>query len=186
MQAVFFKVGEGVIDKEGRMGPGYQKPSIKLKRLSNVPVSAVQLVSWSSNQALTEINFILKHADDIAVALTYRIYPNREMEIIADERPWQGRSPWLSYGFENRISFSGTKKELQGFQNYYPYYGFKDYTVSVKSIGISHHTGKSILFELGEESMNGRFSKRRLAAFSSGTPEREKDILDRLDEGLSN
>jgi len=189
MSLQFFKVGEGVANYEERMGPsvGYQNySSIVLKKLGDLKPPKVKLVSWSSMESLTEINFILEPMtiDGPSIGLTYRIYPNNQIEILSDERPWQGHSPWLKDGLQYKLSLAGNKDELPDFQTYFPMYGFKDYASCVSSVGTLYHGTKTRVYELGEESINGRFWHRRLAIYPVTKEVQQDNLLALLNEGL--
>lgn len=184
LQAQFFKVSEDVIEQHSSMNPGNTVPSLTLQKKEDIEMTKVELVSLHANQALTELNFILSHKNDIAIGLTYRIYPSGQIEIVSDERPWQNKSPWLTCGLEYRFNIQGEKKELEGFQTYFPYYGFKDYAASVKSIGDRYSLKNSVAYVFGEESINGRFWKRRIALFGTEAMDTESGIIDLLSEGF--
>lgn len=179
-----FEVGEGIVKHEGGMASGYHRPAVAVEKMKELPPPYAKLVSWSSAEALTEINFVLQPENGPVVGLTYRIYPNNQIEIVSDERPWQGRSPWLDCGLEYRFALTGTKEELPGFQSHFPYYGFKDYAASVMSVGRLHRGTKTLAFEMGEESINGRFWRRRLAIYPETEWVQRDGLLQLLDEGL--
>ncbi|HTE31239.1 MAG TPA: hypothetical protein VK666_12750, partial [Chryseolinea sp.] len=184
MQLNFFEIDKGLVELHGNMNPGNSPASLSLLTKKSSNTSSVKLVSSSSNPALTELNFVIANADSVSIGLTYRIYPNNQIEITSDERPWAGRSPWLDHAVKNELLIIGGKTPLAGFETHFPYYGFKDYASSVRSTGILHKGIRSKIFELGEESINGRFWKRKLAFFPIRTTEKDQTILDILDEGL--
>ena len=184
MQLNFFEIDTGLVELHGNMNPGNSPASLSLLTKKPSNTSSVKLVSSSSNSALTELNFVLTNEDSVSIGLTYRIFPNNQIEIISDERPWSGSSPWLDHAVKNELLIIGEKKQLAGFETHFPYYGFKDYASSVRSTGILHKGIKSKIFELGEESINGRFWKRKLAFSPIRTIEKDQTILDILDEGL--
>lgn len=184
LEVQFFKVGEGVATYHGTMGVGNGLPIIDIKKLENIESPNVKLFSWSSTEALTEINFVLKPMKGPTVGLTYRIYPNHQIEIMSDERPWQGTSPWLDGGLEYKLSLAGSKEMLSGFQTHFPMYGYKDYAASVNSVGTLYHGTKAKTFELGEESLNGRFWHRHLAIYPKTDKAQKNDLLTMLNDGL--
>ncbi|MBL7697459.1 MAG: hypothetical protein JNK79_04855 [Chitinophagaceae bacterium] len=184
MRSQFFEAGDSVIEQHGSMNPGNNLPSISLKKGKYLPMSSVKLVSSFSNDAMTELNFLFQYKNDIAVALAYRIYPSGQLEIIFDERPWKDESPWLKYGLETSIQLNGAKKELDAFQSYFPYYGFKDYASSVKSTGECYEGNRSTVYVFGEESLNGRFWKRKLKVISNEKIKNEAEIINLLSEGV--
>lgn len=181
----FFKVGEGVVTHKGGMGAGgNHRPVAIVTKAEDLEPAKVKHISWSSTQALTEVNFVLQSKNGPAIGLTYRVYPNHQLEILSDERPWQGTSPWLDAGLEFNLSLEGRKKVIPDLQTYFPMYGYKDYAASVSSIGTLHSGTKAMAFEIGEESINGRFWHRRLAIYSSDKESRQDNILDMLNNGL--
>ncbi len=183
----FFKVGEWVVNYEGRMEAlvGFQHPPLmELLKSGDLGSPVVKLVSWSSTEALTELNFVLHSKNVPAIDLTYRIYSNNQLEILSDERPWQGTSPWLDYGLEYKLTLAGRQEKLHDYQTYFPMYGYKDYATSVNSIGTLYHGTKTRMFELGEESLNGRFWRRLVAIYPETERVQKEDPLTLLDEGL--
>lgn len=109
LELQFFEVGEGVVTSKGSMSSGYHRSVVQMKRIRELAPPVNTLVSWSSTGALTELNFVMKTDKGVSIALTYLIYPNNQIEILSDERPWQGRSPWLDCGLEYDLLLSGTK-----------------------------------------------------------------------------
>ena len=179
----FFEVGEEVITHKGSMSNGYHRTVVDLKRIKELAPPVTSLVSWSSTGALTELNFVMKTEKDLSIALTYRIYPN-QIEIVSDERPWHGRSPWLDCGLAYNLILAGSKEDLPGFQTHFPFYGFKDYAASVNNIGTLHHGTKTFMFELGEQAVNGRFWHRRLVIYPETGWKEHESLLELLDNGL--
>lgn len=184
LRAEFYAVGEGVMSFEGGVGPGHNRSAVSIKKLGKLSPPKVELVSWSSAEALTEVNFLLRPDQGPAVALTYRIYPAHQIEIVSDERPWQGRSPWLDFGLEYELPLAGVAEPIAELQTHFPYYGFKDYPASVKSVGACHRGQKTVTFELGEESMNGRIWRRRLAIYPETDAAQRQERLQLLNQGL--
>ncbi|MFO1498902.1 MAG: hypothetical protein U1G07_11010 [Verrucomicrobiota bacterium] len=183
MTLVFFKVGDGVVGNIGPMGPGIQEPQLTVTKTNPVPHTA-QLAAWSNAEALSELHFVLTPAVGPPVALSYRIYPCRQLEILCDERPWSGSSAWLRCGLEVRLAPAGAGEKIFGTQTHYPFYGFKDYPAAVKAVGMAYQAANTTLFEFGEESVNGRFWHRRLAAFSGKDWPRRQELIEHLEEGL--
>jgi len=90
------------------------------------------------------------------LALTYRIHPSGLIEIISDERPWQGRSPWIDFAVEHNLKLAGSKQILPLLQNRHPFYGFKDYSAPVRFAGAVYQSPTANVLEFGEETLNGR------------------------------
>jgi hypothetical protein len=180
----FYQVDEGVVKHEAYMGPGYRHSAASMKKGRKLAPPSAKLVSWSSTASLTELNFVLRPELGPDIALTYRIYPNNQIEIASDERPWKGRSPWLDCGLEYELALAGTKEELREFQTRFPLYGFQDYAAAVTSIGTLHRGTATLAFQLGEQSANGRFWHRRLAIYPETEWTHREDLLELLDEGL--
>ncbi len=180
----FFDLGEGTAEPITYVGPGYLSPVVSMKKEAEQPPPTVRLVSRSSNAALTELNFILQPQHGPSVGLTYRIYANRQIEILSDERPWDRRSPWLDCCLEYELPLSGTSENLPYEQSHLPYYGFKDYAAAIKSVGIVRRGTKTFSFERGEESVNGRFWRRQLTFYPMSEWENRDGLLQLLEQGL--
>jgi hypothetical protein len=180
----FFQVGEGVVKHEGQMGPGYGHSPASMNKLRKLAPPGVTLASWSSTASLTELNFVLRPEEGPNVGLTYRIYANNQIEIASDERPWKGRSPWLDYGLEYELALAGAKEKLRAFQTRFPLYGFQDYASAVTSVGTIHRGARTLTFELGDHTANGRFWHRRLAVYPETEWDHREDVLELLDGGL--
>ncbi len=180
----FFEVDSGVASYARRMGPSYVRTPATVKRGRALPSPSARLVSSSSNDAMTELNFVLESAPAPAMSLTYRFYVNGIVDISADERPWSGDSPWLRYGASLALKLPGRQALLPDFQTHFPRYGFRDYPSAVQSTGLLHTGALTLAFELGEESINGRFWHRRLAFFPNGDGVDTRSLTRLVDEGL--
>ncbi|MEP6662708.1 MAG: hypothetical protein ABJC04_03490 [Verrucomicrobiota bacterium] len=180
----FFETGEGFVQPDNSMGPGYDRPALSLLKGNVLKSPAAKLVSWSSTEALTELNFELRLQTDFAIGLTYRLHPNGQIEILADERPWRGKSPWLRYGVEFELALTGVAEQLPEFQTHYPFFGFKGYAASVQSTGNIRRGTKNFSVELGEAAVNGRFWHRRLAFYPETAWNQREDLWKLLDEGM--
>ncbi len=144
---------------------------------------AVSLVSSSSTPAMTELNFV-QDCDGLQVALTYRIHAGGLVEIWADERPWQGVSPWTNHAAEYALPLAGDPETLPYLQNRAPYYGFKDFEAVVKHPAAIHRVGDAVVLELGEEVTNGRRWCQRLYVLPPGKLASVRDLVELADEGL--
>ena len=122
----------------------------------------VTLVSGSTTAAMTELNFLLALPDGCQIGLTYRLHAFGLVEILGDERPWQGISPWLDHQVEYALRLSGKQQTLPYLQNWAPAYGFPDYAASVKLVGTIYRAPRASVIEIGEETVNGRRWNRRL------------------------
>jgi hypothetical protein len=118
------------------------------------------------------------------MALTYRVHPGGPIEIWADERPWEGPSPWLNYGVEYKLSLRGEEERLPHFETQFPFLGFKDYAAAVKNIGILHRGKGVATLEIGEASINGRRWNRRLYSAGGDQLAHLAGMIELVDEGL--
>lgn len=180
----FFKTNDSIISLHGNVNPGNRPAWLTVNPHESLPGNDVRLVSSSSDALMTELNFVLRHQKEIAAALTYRIYSNQTLEICFDERPWSGKSPWTSFGAKLQFALQGAPIDLRGFQSYFPYYGFKEYACAVNNIGRVYWQNHSKVFEFGEEALNGRFWKRKIAVYTANIPFADDQIANLLDEGL--
>ncbi len=146
-------------------------------------VAGASLVSSSSSATMTELNFVVAVDDALAMALTYRIHSAGLIEICSDERPWQGRSPWLDRKASYSLSFKGEKETLAYLVNRAPFYGFKDYEKVVKTPAVVHRSAAATVVELGEEFSNGRRWNRRLYLTSPQNAPRAEVLAELADEG---
>ena len=117
------------------------------------------------------------------LALTYRIHPSGLIEIISDERPWQGRSPWIDFAVEYNLKLAGTKQILPLLQNRHPFYGFKDYSAPVRFAGAVYQTPTANVLEFGEETLNGRRWARQLYIDAQPDPTKTKGLVEMVSEG---
>jgi len=146
--------------------------------------TTARLVSSSSNSALTELNFERITSDGLRTALTYRVHPSGMVEVWADERPWEGRSPWVDHAIEYSLPLAGRAEPLTYLLNRAPYYGFKDYEAAVKHPAAIHRDGLTTVVELGEETTNGRRWMRRLCVAPRGREGAVNDLVELADEGF--
>jgi hypothetical protein len=190
MSADGFQVEEGVIEHSEASALGFERlltyshQRVRLKK--DLPISSFQakLVSSFSDPALTELNFILEHAKAPAMALTYRVHTGGLVEILADERPWEGASPWLNYGVEYRLSLKCEGQPVPDFETQFPFFGFQDYDAVVKNTGTLHRTENLAVLEVGEESINGRRWHRRLYIAGQNQLTHIHDMFQVVDKGL--
>ena len=167
----------------GPFGCGYTTASVVMRKSGPV-VQQVRCASLSSNAALTEVSFVLEPATGPALALTYRLHASGVLEIVVDERPWTGRSPWLNHAVEYALPLVGAQQRFPYLENRWAFYGFRAYTASVKSIACAHVGEKAVVLELGRESVNGRQFVRRLIPVAANREARIADLVELADEGL--
>ena len=189
LRAEFFELEKGAMDSienifTGNWTHGYKIPTVKLNKKARLGGGSVQLISSSSTSAMTELNFMLKSKDGLAVALTYRIHSGGLLEICSDERPWQGRSPWYNHALEYSLNLAGEKQTLPYLENRWPFYGFKYHFAAVKYPAIVHCASKVGVLELGEETINGRRWNRRLYVMRQEDLTRYSEMVELADEGL--
>ena len=169
---------------EGPFGVGYTTASVGLRKTGPVAQQA-RCVSLSSNAALTEANFVIEPAEGPALALTYRLHAHGSLEIVVDERPWKERSPWLDHAVEYALPLAGAEQRLPYLENRWAFYGFREYTASVKSVACAHIGEKAGVLELGSELVNGRQFVRRLVPVAAERQGKIADLADLADEGLT-
>ncbi|HPO16230.1 MAG TPA: hypothetical protein PLI09_22535 [Candidatus Hydrogenedentes bacterium] len=173
----------------GGFGPGYadpvdpNAPHIKINYAE--PISChVKLVSSSSSAAMTEVNFLIDVEKGPSIALTYRVYANGVIDMIADGLPWQGESPWCHHAARYSLPLSGTKESIPCLEDRFAFYGFKGYTAAVKQAANVWRGEHITTIELGEESVNGRRWARRLFPCPSGDAKVIQNRIEAMDEGL--
>jgi hypothetical protein len=147
-------------------------------------VPQVKLISSSATAAITELNFLLALPDGLEMGLTYRIHAFGLVEILGDERPWKGTSPWIDHRVEYSLKLSGEKRTLPDLLNRAPDYGFPDYDNAVKFTASVHRAAKATALELGEETVNGRQWNRRLFVLPGDDPQRADRLAELAMEGL--
>jgi hypothetical protein len=164
---------------QGAMGVGYQQASIGVLRDAEAPVAA-RLVSSSSTPAMTEVNFELAAGEGgPALGLTYRLHRSGLLEVVADERPWQGESPWLHYAVAYSLDAAGKGTAVPLIEDRWAFYGFREYTASVKTTAKALDSG---LVVLGDETVNGRRFVRRFYPVAPGAD--LKAATELADEGF--
>ena len=183
MAASFSRVRADSFTTTGAIGPGYLPFSIAFERGATLPFSAA-LASLASTPAMTEISFVLSPENGPAMGLTYRIHAAGLVEIVADERPWQGASPWLNSAAQFALRPAGTAEPLAYLEERMPFYGFKDYNAAFDQTAQHAVLGETHMIAVGDETVNGRHWQRRLFAWSDAGTAPVADTLEMLDEGL--
>ncbi len=169
---------------EGNLSIGYTTAAIHLHKDAVAPI-AVRLAEARSTPALTELSFILDVAAGPSATLTYRLYASGQLDVVCQERPWEGTSPWLKCALEYTLDFAGQSHEpLPTLENRWAFYGFRDYTATVKSMAQVHQQAAAGVLELGEEFVNGRHFARRLTPLTSESLSRPEDLAELIDEGF--
>ncbi|NLX54906.1 MAG: hypothetical protein GXY58_07325 [Planctomycetaceae bacterium] len=178
-----YQLAEDGYQLEGPFGCGYTTASVGLRKTSSVAQRA-RCVSLSSNAALTEVSFVLEPDLGPALGLTYRLHASGELEIVVDERPWRGPSPWLHHAVEYTLPLAGTLQRFPYLENRWAFYGFRDYTASVKSTACAYEGAWGAVLELGGESVNGRQFARRLMPVAPDRQPHLAALVELADEGL--
>jgi hypothetical protein len=173
--------GDGYILK-GPFACGYTTASIEMQKLGSVPQRAT-CVAMDSTAAMTEVSFILEPSVGPPLALTYRLHSTGMLEIVADELPWTGRSPWLEHAVEYKLSLNGTPRQLPYLENRWAFYGFREYTASVTQRACAYQSESAAILELGGESINGRQYVRRLFPIGNGRAGQIDELAELADEG---
>ncbi|MCU0981431.1 MAG: hypothetical protein MUF25_19955, partial [Pirellulaceae bacterium] len=178
-----YAVEDGTMAFTGPLGCSYDSPTLTIKKGAKLKAPQARLASSSSSLALTELNFVIEPAQGPMLAVTYRIHPSGLIEIISDERPWQGRSPWLDFAVEFNLKLAGTKQLLPLLQTRHPFYGFKDYSAPVRLAGALYRTPQAQVLEFGEETINGRRWARQLYIDERPDSARTKGLVEMVCEG---
>ncbi len=180
MKAAFNRVAEDSFRIDGPIGAGYMPFSATVERGAPLPVKA-RCVSAASTPAMTEISFVLEPDGGPAMALTYRIHAAGLVEMVADERPWRGTSPWLRSAARFTLPLAGDATSLPYLEERMPFYGFKDYNAAFDQTAEHRTLGETQWLVLGEETVNGRRWLRRLFTWREGPP---ADAVEMMNEGL--
>jgi len=156
------------------------------ERKEQLPTASVDLVSSSSTPAMTELNFVLDSGSGLQMGLTYRVHAGGLIEILSDERPWKGHSPWLDHAVAYSLDIIGRKEPLPYLTERAPYYYecSKGYEEVVKAPAAVYHTSGGAVVELGEEFTNGRRWSRRLHFINAAESGRVATLVELADEGL--
>ena len=154
------------------------------KQREPVGTPSAELVFASSTAAMTELSFVRDTGEGLATALTYRVHSCGLTEVWADERPWQGTSPWATHAVEYSLPMAGDPETLPYLVNRAPYYGFRDFAAVAKHPAAIRRIGHSAVIELGEEIVNGRRWCRRLYVVPRGRLARTSELVELADEGL--
>jgi hypothetical protein len=183
MSAVASTLAPDPFQYTGSIGPGYIPFQVAVKAADHVPVTA-RLASQSSTRAMTELNFILQPNGGPELALTYRIHSGGLVEIVADERPWTGTSPWMNHAAQFALPIKGEAQSLPLLENRHPFYGFKDFPGTIPQIA-QRYAGETVdVAVLGDEIVNGRHWLRRIQAVPRDGENSMDELVEMMDEGL--
>lgn len=183
MTATTATLAEDPFQYTGSIGPGYIPFQVAVKTAERVPMTT-RLASHSSTSAMTVLNFILQPASGPELALTYRIHSGGLVEIVADERPWSGPSPWMNHGVQFALPLKGEAQSLPLLENRHPFYGFKDFPGTIPQIA-QRIAGEAVdVVVLGDEIVNGRHWLRRIQAVSRHGENTVGELVEVMDEGL--
>ncbi len=174
--------GDGY-EMKGPFACGYITASIAMRKLESVAQRAT-CVAMNSNAAMTEVSFLLEPSIGPSLALTYRLHSTGMLEIVVDERPWSGRSPWLEHAVEYKLPLSGTPQRFPYLENRWAFYGFREYTAAVVSRACAYQSEQATVLELGSESINGRQYVRRLYPITTERAGQLHELVELADEGL--
>jgi hypothetical protein len=147
-------------------------------------VPKVTLVSSAAADAMSELDFLLETPDGLETSLTYRIHAFGLLEIVADDRPKDGPSPWLDHRIDCSLRLAGEQEPLPYLQNSAPDYGFPDYAAAVKFVAAFRRHSQVMAVELGEETINGRQWKRRVYLVPPGGAARAERLAELADKGF--
>jgi len=178
-----YELAEKGYEFTGHLGPGYVPGKIKINKKALLGYKA-RMISLSSTGAMTEVNFMVAIGDGLEMAVTYRIYTNGYLEILAEGREGRGASPWVNHAVEFNLSVKGEEEILEHFENRPPFYGYKGSDAAVKYTGRGYKAGEVGVLALGEEAVNGRKYRRKIYTFSKSETNNISDLLEIMDEGL--
>jgi hypothetical protein len=179
---------EAPYGSSGAFGPGYADPAdptppkITVNRREAVPFRT-RCVSTSSTAAMTELNFLLETSTNLSIAVTYRVYANGVVDILADGQPWEGGSPWCAYAASYDLPMAGKATSIPHLEDRFPFYGFKGYAAAVKQAAYVRRGTRAGVIELGEETVNGRRWARRLAPYRLEDDAAVSGLIEALDTG---
>lgn len=172
------------IQRSGNWGPFGGAPQITLVGKQGIAVSQVRLVSAASNQAMTEANFEITTADGVKTGLTYRVHAAGKVEILSDERPWTGTSPWVNHCMDCSLAFDGQHQDWNAAANRLPAYSFKDYVGVVTYTRALHKTAHAATAEFGQQTVNGRKWERQLWIVPQSASDDVDSLMQMVDEGV--
>ena len=132
---------------------------------------------------MTELHFVLDVDPRLSMALSYRFHACGLVEILVDERPWCGLSPWIDRKGEIRLLWGEPGRPIAELVNRPPLYGFKDYAEIVKHVAAVHRRAKATVLELGEETTNGRRWNRRLYLVPGDCAEHAAEFAQAVNKG---
>ncbi|MBM4091163.1 MAG: hypothetical protein FJ276_17330 [Planctomycetes bacterium] len=178
-----YRLAEDGYEMKGPFACGYATASIELRKLASVSQRAT-CVALKSNAAMTEVSFVLEPDTGPGLGLTYRMHSSGMLEIIVDERPWTGRSPWLAHTVEYSLPLLGIARHFPYLENRWAFYGFREYTASVTSRACEYRSERATVLELGRESINGRQYVRRLFPVTGDDAAQIDELVELADEGL--
>lgn len=170
--------------RPSEFGPGLARPTYEVARTQDLGAPRARLVASSSTPAMTELHFALEHPQAPALALTYRVHRAGRVEVVADERPWTGASPWIDRAAHFRLDLAGEAEPLSRLANRAPYYGFKEYAAAVHFPAEIRRKGGAALVVLGEELANGRRWTRSMLVAAPGDAANARELAALADEGL--
>jgi hypothetical protein len=168
---------------EGSLGPGYQTPRIVINPTGDT-LHEVKFIGVVSSGALVEARWLLARAGGPEVLLTYRVYSHGMVEMIADDRTWEGPSPWVSHAVNWTLPLRGAARAIPLLETRFPFYGFKDFTASFPQVGRIWEQDDGSLVEIGEQAINGRRFYRKLLPFQRAESDGVGDFIELMDEGL--
>ena len=174
--------GEPLLDRP--LAIAFQKTAKDGARRQALGPPRVRLVSKASNGTMTEVHFVLDSGDRLSLGVTYRIHACGLVEILSDERPWQGQSPWVDHSVDVAFRLIGQGESLPYLVNRAPFYGFKDYEAAVKHAAAVRRRPRASVLEVGEETTNGRRWNRRLYCIPADRAARTEALVEAVDKGV--
>lgn len=149
-----------------------------------LPDVRVSLAGFTTTEAMTALRYVLTVDEQLSMAVSYYFYASGLVEIWVDERPWQQTSPWVDHNAAVAWTLNGAVETLPLMENRAPFYGFKDYAAAVRHAACIHRLEKTVVVELGEETVNGRRWMRRLFCMPHDREDRVADFVEAADEGM--
>ena len=117
--------------RPGDFGAGPEPKAYPVTRTTPLPELKARLTGAFSTGAMTEVHFLLT-TEGLALGLTYRFHAAGLVEVLADERPWKGPSPWTSRAVNYRLDLAGDSERAPMQENRAPLYGYRDFAAAVR------------------------------------------------------
>ncbi len=169
--------------RPGDFGAGPEPKAYPVTRTTPLPELKARPTGAFSTGAMTEVHFLLT-TEGLALGLTYRFHAAGLVEVLADERPWKGPSPWTSRAVNYRLDLAGDSERAPMQENRAPLYGYRDFAAAVRYPASVHTLPGASVVALGEDFVNGRRWSRSLYLCPGASKAEIGPLLDMATEGL--